>query len=208
MINYTYDPEYVWNYELYSRHGIEDLNLEVITNLFYNDYKDMQLPYYLDSTMNSMMIRNADKVETYGAELGAIWKPTGNFELNSSVGLLKTKIKKFSDSRIDGHELPRAPAVTANLGAKYNLMPGLELSGNVTLSDTYYSQYDNDPRGKIPSRVIANMQLAYTFKQGRVSVFAQNLFDSDKRVMVMNNDVSTAVIQRPRLVGAVVQLDF
>jgi outer membrane receptor protein involved in Fe transport len=78
----------------------------------------------------------------------------------------------------------------------------------VTLSDTYYSQYDNDPRGKIPSRVIANMQLAYTFKQGRVSVFAQNLFDSDKRVMVMNNDVSTAVIQRPRLVGAVVQLDF
>lgn len=208
LINYTYDPEYVWNYELYSRHGIEDLNLEVITNLFYNDYKDMQLPYYLDSTMNSMMIRNADKVETYGAELGAIWKPTGNFELNSSVGLLKTKIKKFSDSRIDGHELPRAPAVTANMGAKYNLMPGLELSGNVTLSDTYYSQYDNDPRGKIPSRVIANMQLAYTFKQGRVSVFAQNLFDSDKRVMVMNNDVSTAVIQRPRLVGAVVQLDF
>ncbi len=208
LIDYTYDPEYVWNYELYSRHGIKDLNLELTTNVFYNDYKDMQLPYYLDSDMSSMMIRNADKVETYGAEFGAIWKPMLDFELNSSVGLLKTKIKKFSDSRIDGHELPRAPAFTANLGAKYMLMSGLELSGNVTFSDTYYSQYDNDSRGKIPSRVVANMQLAYTFTHGRVSVFAQNLFDTDKRIMVINNDVSTAVLQRPRMVGAIVQLDF
>lgn len=208
LIDYTYDPEYVWNYELYSRHGIKDFNLELTTNVFYNDYKDMQLPYYLDSNMNAMMIRNADKVETYGAEFGATWKPMLDFELNSSVGLLKTKIKKFSDSRIDGHELPRAPAFTANMGAKYRLMAGLELSGNVTFSDTYYSQYDNDQRGHIPARVIANMQLAYTFKQGRVSLFAQNLFDNDKRIMVVNNDVSTAIVQRPRLVGAVVQLDF
>lgn len=52
------------------------------------------------------------------------------------------------------------------------------------------------------------MQVAYTFTHGRVSVFAQNLFDSDKRIMVIDNDVSTAVLQRPRLVGVAVQLDF
>lgn len=39
------------------------------SNVFYNDYKDMQLPYYLGE--NSSVIRNADKVETYGAEIGA-----------------------------------------------------------------------------------------------------------------------------------------
>ena len=208
LINYTYDPEYVWSYELYSRHGISDWNLELTSNLFYNDYKDMQLPYYLNSNSSSMVIRNADKVETYGAELGAIWKPTLDFELNSSVGVLKTRIKKFSSSGIDGHELPRAPSLTANLGAKYMLMPGLELSGDVRFTDTYYSQYDNDSRGEIPSSWIANMQVAYTFTHGRVSVFAQNLFDSDKRIMVIDNDVSTAVLQRPRLVGVAVQLDF
>lgn len=208
LINYTYDPEYVWNYELYSRHGIKDWDLELTTNLFYNDYKNMQLPYYLSSSSSSMVIKNADKVETYGAEFGAIWKPTLDFELNSTVGLLKTKIKKFSSSGIDGNVLPRAPALTASVGAKYMLMPGIELSGDVRWTDTYYSQYDNDIRGEIPASWVANMQLAYTFTYGRLSVFAQNLFDSDKRIMVIDNDVSTAVLQRPRLIGVAVQLDF
>ncbi|EBS2695104.1 TonB-dependent receptor [Salmonella enterica subsp. enterica serovar Newport] len=208
LINYTYDPEYVWNYELYSRHGIKDWGLELTTNLFYNDYKDMQLPYYLSSRSNAMVIRNANKVETYGAEFGAIWKPIVDLELNSSVGLLKTKIKKFANSGIDGNELPRAPSLTASLGAKYTLLPGLELSGDVRFTDTYYSQYDNDSRGEIPSSWVANIQLAYTFTHGRVSMFAQNLFDSDKRIMVINNDIKTPVIERPRLVGVAVQLDF
>ncbi|MTH46805.1 TonB-dependent receptor [Intestinirhabdus alba] len=208
LVNYTYDPEYVWNYELYSRHGISSLNLELTSSVFYNDYQDMQLPYYLSSASNSMVIRNADKVETYGAELGAIWKPTLDVELNGTVGLLKTEIKKFSNSGVDGHELPRAPALTARLGAKYMLMPGLELSGNLGFTDAYYSQYDNDARGRISSSWIADMQLAYTFSHGQVNLFARNLFDSDKRIMVMDNDVSTAVLQRPRQIGVGVQLDF
>lgn len=208
LINYTYDPEYVWNYELYSRHGIKEWNIELTTNLFYNDYKDMQLPYYLNANSNSMIIKNADKVETHGAEVGAIWRPMLDFEVNSTIGVLKTKIKKFSGSRVDGHELPRAPSLTASLGAKYMLLPGLELSGDVRYTDTYYSQYDNDSRGEIPSSWLANMQLAYTFSHGRVTLFAQNLFDSDKRIMVMDNDISTAVLQRPRQVGVTVQLDY
>ena len=61
------------------------------SNVFYNDYKDMQLPYYLGE--NSSVIRNADKVETYGAEIGATWQPRWDFELFGNVGLLKTKIK-------------------------------------------------------------------------------------------------------------------
>jgi outer membrane receptor protein involved in Fe transport len=206
VVSYTYGSEYVWNYELYTRHHLKDANVILTSNIFYNDYKDMQLPYSLGP--DSSVIRNADKVETYGAEMGATWQPRWDFELFTNVGLLETKIKKFSGSGVEGHELARAPAYTANMGAKYQLMAGLELSGNVAFSDSYYSQYDNDSRGHIGSYWSANTQLAYTFAYGRATLYAQNLFDSERRVMVSGNDVYTASQQRPRMVGAALELTF
>ncbi|NRN14028.1 MULTISPECIES: TonB-dependent receptor [Serratia] len=206
IVSYTYGSEYVWNYELYTRHHLKDANVVLTSNVFYNDYKDMQLPYYLGE--NSSVIRNADKVETYGAEIGATWQPRWDFELFGNVGLLKTKIKKFSGSGVEGHELGRAPAYTANMGAKYQFLKGWEVSTNVAFSDSYYSAYDNDSRGRIGSYWSANAQLAYTFAYGRATLFAQNLFDSERRIMVGGNDIYTATQQRPRMVGAAVELNF
>ncbi|MCT8347469.1 TonB-dependent receptor [Photorhabdus temperata] len=206
VISYTYDPEYVWNYSLYTRNSLLDGKLELTSNLFYNDYKDMQLPYYL--SLDSTMIRNANKVETYGAEIGARWLPVEKLELNANVGLLKTKIKSFAESGVQGNELPRAPGYTANLLAKYLLTEDIDVSGNVMFSDTYYSQYDNSARGKIPAYWIANLQLGYNFKWGRATLFAQNLFDSDKRLLVPDNNVNSIIYQRPRMIGATFELKF
>lgn len=57
----------------------------------------MQLPYYLAA--NSAVIRNADKVETMGAEVGATRTPHWNLELSGNIGLLKTKIAEFPQRR-------------------------------------------------------------------------------------------------------------
>lgn len=205
ITSYTYDSEYVWNYELYSRHQATE-NLVLTSNIFYNDYKDMQLPYYLAS--GSSVIRNADKVETYGTELGANWTPRWDLNLFGNVGLLKTRIKKFANSGVEGHDLARAPAYTANMGASWQIAAGWEVSGNVAFSDSYYSAYDNDSRGRIGSYWSANAQLAYTFLYGRATLFAQNLFDSDRKTMVNGNDVYGATLQRSRMIGAALELTF
>ena len=199
ITSYNYDSEYVWNYELYTRHQATE-NLVLTSNIFYNDYQDMQLPYYLAS--GSSVIRNADKVETYGAELGANWTPRWDLNLFGNVGLLKTKIKEFGNSGVEGHELARAPAYTANVGATW------QVSGNVAFSDSYYSAYDNDARGRIGSYWSANAQLAYTFIYGRATLYAQNLFDSDRKTMVSGNDVYGATLQRSRMIGAALELNF
>lgn len=78
----------------------------------------------------------------------------------------------------------------------------------MAFSDSYYSAYDNDSRGRIGSYWTANAQLAYTFMYGRATLFAQNLFDSNRSVMVSSNDVYTAIQQRSRLVGAALELRF
>lgn len=202
--NYSYGAEYVWNYELYSRHQIGDVLLT--SNLFYNDYKDMQLPYYLSSS--SSVIRNADKVVTYGAEFGANWTPSLDWNLFGKIGLLDTKIKEFGGSGVEGHQLARAPHFTANGGAKYQFLQSWEVSADVSFSDGYFSAYDNDARGKVGSYWTANAQLAYTFTRGRATLFAKNLFDSDRYVMISSNNINTAIQQRAALYGVALELDF
>ena len=85
--SYEYDAEYVWNYELYHRWTSADKRLRINSNLFYNDYKDMQLPFTLGP--NSIVIRNADKVVTYGAEINTEWQATEKLVLNAGIGMLK-----------------------------------------------------------------------------------------------------------------------
>lgn len=205
-ISYSYDEEYVWSYELYSRHRLADGRVELTSNIFLNEYDDMQLPYYLGPT--STIIRNADKVETYGAELGARWLPVAELELSGSIGLLHTEVEKFADSGIEGNELARAPSYSAAIGATYRFLSAFELSANATYQDTYYSYFDNDVRGEIDAYWEANLQLAYNFAYGRVTVFAHNLFDSDEPIMVVDNDVNSPIMQRPRLVGGSIELNF
>ncbi|HBO21844.1 MAG TPA: TonB-dependent receptor [Providencia sp.] len=206
IVTYVYSPEYVWNYSLYGRNSLLDNKLSIMTNLFYNDYKDMQLPFYLGP--DSTTIRNAKKVETYGAELSIAYQPIESLELNTGIGLLKTKIKDFGDSGIEGKELARAPNYTANIGAKYQLTESIDVSGNVQFSGDYFSQSNNTETSKVDSFWLANLQLGYDFKWGRTTLYAQNLFDSDKRILIPDNNIETAIYQRPRMLGATVELRF
>lgn len=134
ITSYTYDPEYVWNYELYTRHALHDGNVVLKGNVFYNNYRDMQLPYYLPE--DSTIIRNADEVETWGAEMGATWTPRWDLELSGNIGLLKTRISDFANSGVEGNELARAPAYTANVGAAWQVASCRELSGNKVYTAT------------------------------------------------------------------------
>ncbi|MFC3395400.1 TonB-dependent receptor [Brenneria rubrifaciens] len=209
FVSYRYDAEYVWNYELFSRHQLKESNVELTTNIFYNDYKDMQLPVDVSA---SSVILNADKVTTYGAELGARWTPAWAFDLFGSVGLLKSKIESFSGSELEGNKLARAPGYTANVGARYRFAQGFELSGNVAFSDAYYSNNDNSPRGRISSYWMTNLQLAYTFSHGRAVLFAQNLFDYDDSVMSYYGSVRgvdyLSEVKPDRMIGASLELTF
>jgi len=207
IVSYTYDSEYVWNYEFYTRHRLDGGRLAFTTNVFYSNYTDMQLPYYL--SRNATVVRNAEQVHTYGVELGARWLPVDALDVSGSVGLLKTRIARFADSGIEGNKLPRAPAYTVNVAAAYTFANKAVLSGNASYMDAYYSYYDNDPRGRISAHWIVNVQLDYPFsKHGRVAFYAQNLFDASNPIMITANDLSSPAVPRPRTFGVSVALSF
>ncbi|ENM5770748.1 TonB-dependent receptor [Vibrio mimicus] len=203
---YTYDEEYVWSYEMYTRHRLLDAQVELTSNFFYNDYDDLQLPFYISARTTKII--NAEKAQTYGAEFSSRWLPISDLELSAALGLLKTEISKFSGSEYEGNELPRSPSYSMNFGADYTFFNDFVFSTTVNYTDTYYSYYDNDEMGKIDADWITNVQLAYNFSMGRATLFATNLFNSTQPTMITDNDVYTAVMQQPRLVGVSLQLDF
>ena len=135
----------------------------------------MQLPFYLGT--NSVVIRNAKKVHTYGAELAADWQATDSLKLTTGLGLLNTKIKSYPDSGIEGNKLGRAPKYTANIGVKYLNDKGWEAGGDVRFYGGYYSAADNAESGKISAYNQVNLYTAYNFKQGRVSLYADNVLN-------------------------------
>ena len=203
--SYEYDAEYVWNYELYHRWTSADKRLRINSNLFYNDYKDMQLPFTLGP--NSIVIRNADKVVTYGAEINTEWQATEKLALNAGIGMLKTDIKRYPNSGIEGNKLARAPSFSGKLGANYRLLDHLEIGTNYSYNSSYYSTADNLANGKVGHYDQLDVYLAYDFKHARITLYANNVLNSRKDILLVprSGDITR---QPERQIGLSTELRF
>ena len=203
--SYEYDAEYVWNYELYHRWTSADKRLRINSNLFYNDHKDMQLPFTLGP--NSIVIRNADKVITYGAEINTEWQATEKLALNAGIGMLKTDIKRYPNSGIEGNKLARAPSFSGKVGANYRLLDHLEISTNYSYNSSYYSTADNLANGKVGHYDQLDVYLAYDFKHARITLYADNVFNSRKDILLVprSGDITR---QPERQIGLSTELRF
>jgi outer membrane receptor protein involved in Fe transport len=183
--NYQYDPEYVVSYELYGRQQL-GAGVQLTANVFYSNYKDMQLSYDLtptNSTDFSYIVRNAPKAETYGAEVGATAALTRELSIYGSIGLLHAKITEYPGSGFQDNELPMSPSATASMGIAFN-RDGLEASVNARYSGAYYSDIQNNPRGNVDPYWLANAQVGYRWDQLRIYGSVNNVFDSGKPVAI------------------------
>lgn len=209
FVAYTYDPEYVWNYEGYARAQMFNGKLALTGNVFYSEYEDMQLPFLLGPL--SSVIRNAEEVETYGSEIGAEWLVTPGWRLFTNLGLLQTEITKFPDSGIEHNELARAPHLTADLGTSYYHPSGFDISIDARYSSAYFSEVENPARGKVGSYWIVNMQGGYTYKDFRIFGFVRNLLDTDRPLLLTPGAVpadDVAYLIQPRTFGVGAELTF
>ncbi|SIS67628.1 TonB-dependent receptor domain-containing protein [Insolitispirillum peregrinum] len=175
--SYSYDPEYVWNYEAYTRADLLDGALRLTGNVFYADYKDLQLPYRLAA--NSTVIRNAKEAATYGTELGARWRATPELEVFGDIGLLKTEILSYPGSGYEGNEFPQAPALTGTVGVSYHPTDAWELGGEARYSEAYYSDVANTARGKVDPYWVVNLHGSYDLGGPRLFGSIRNLLDTD-----------------------------
>lgn len=202
---YEFKPEYVWNYEAYTRHELLDGRLQLTGNVFYADYKSMQLPYNPGGTLNDTIVVNAQKAHTYGSELGVRWLAMQGLTVFGNIGLLKTEIDEMTS--YSGKELANAPAFTADLGFSYAFGGGFDIGADARYSEAYYSDIDNRPRAKVDPYWVANLQAGYTLGNARIFGYANNLFDNRAETMIAS-DYASAEILRPLTVGVGVDVKF
>ena len=211
--SYTFKPEFVWNYEAFGRFSLAEGRVSIETNAFYNRYRDIQLPFDLnpDPALWAYVVRNADRAETYGAEVNARFLVTPGLEIYGGAGLLQTEVTSYPGSGIEGHELPRSPAASFNLGFDYRHASGLEFGADTRYSESYFSAIDNDPRGKVDPFWVTNAHAAYRISNLRLFASVANLFDETGPVLLypgatFSDDVATILTPRTFQVG--LQVDF
>ena len=205
FVSYTYDPEYVNSYEGFIRGSALNKKMTLTANLFYNRFRDMQLPYSLSA--NSTVIRNADKASVFGAEAGVKYHLSSMDEVFMNLALIKTRIDSYDGSGIEGKELTRAPAFALNAGFRAEPFPDVVLSSNVRYTDAYYSDADNTPRGKVDAYALVNARLSYSPGPYDIYLDVYNLADADNEVAIYPARDS-ATLLKPRTITAGIQYHF
>lgn len=172
---YYFDEEEVNTYEISTRSSLADGDVFLSANLFYNDYDGYQA---LSSTR---YITNMDKTTTYGLEIDLKASVTEDFKVNAGLGLLKTKINDAGDDYpgVDGNELNSAPAITANLGAKYWITNELHVGASISYVDEYYGDFSNDEEQIAGDYALVRMQSTYELDNWLVTAFVNNVFDEE-----------------------------
>ncbi|WP_181902189.1 TonB-dependent receptor [Thalassotalea euphylliae] len=190
FVTYTYQPEFVTNLEGFARADLLANRLSLTANVFYNRYKDMQLPFSLGA--DATVIRNAERASSYGLETSATYYLSKQSQIFANFGLIETEVDRYSDPTVEGKDLARAPAFSADIGMIIEPIDKLSVSANIRYTDAYYSDATNTPRGKVGPYTVANMQVSYQFNHSRVFVKADNIFDADDEVSIITPSAARA----------------
>ncbi|KAA1193395.1 TonB-dependent receptor plug domain-containing protein [Pseudohalioglobus sediminis] len=95
-----YDPEVLWAYEIGVKTDLLGNRLRLNGAIFYNDYTDQQVPYFVRNELGitKVSITNAGESEIYGAEIEATYRPSENWIFFVGYTHVETEYTDFNIS--------------------------------------------------------------------------------------------------------------
>ncbi len=138
----SFDPEYVWSYEVGVKSAWFDNRLIVNAAAYFNDYDDIQFTAVCnDCGELVVVVDNAGKAEIKGFELEMTAALSENFLVNASTSYIDAKYNKL-DSGVQGgitvdSNFPKTPEWTYSFGAMYTAAMG---DGSIMLRSDWSHQ--------------------------------------------------------------------
>lgn len=170
---YFYDEESVMTYEFSVRSSLNDGNINISANAFYNDFDGYQ------GSNAARRITNIEGAKTYGLELEANAILSSNLELNLGLGLLDSEITNadagFGD--IVGNELNAAPSFTGNISARYAVTEELSVRLGGNYVGKYFADINNTAEREAGGYFTTRLNIDYETANWKISAFVNNLFD-------------------------------
>jgi iron complex outermembrane receptor protein len=92
-----FNPEHIRSYELGAKTEWLDRRLRLNADVFYSDYRDVQVNFLIPGTVSDTKVRNAGKAEMHGVELDATWLAAPGLLFTVSGAYLETEVKEVID---------------------------------------------------------------------------------------------------------------
>ena len=220
--NFTYDPEYTWNYEIGVKTAWLDNKLIANVAAFYIDIKDKQVAEWLPGGgPTDRKITNAAEAHSLGLELELQARPERGLDLFAGFGYTEAKIDDWTATEADwstwppgtiqydyeDKDLPYAPEYTYNLGIQYRHLSGL--FGRVDLLGISHFYSDAKNKVKIDSYELVNVRLGFERENFDIVFWGKNVFDEEYSAN-KGDWAGATLIQEgtPRMFGATLTYRF
>jgi outer membrane receptor protein involved in Fe transport len=217
--NENFDPETLWNYELFGRGRFAGGALVVAGNLFYADIRDSQRLLFStvfipgSPPLGLATLFNVPRARTYGAELTVDLRASERLTARAAVGFLETKMTRTDadSAAFHGREFARSPGLTASGGIDWKPIDPLRVSAQVRHHAGYFSDDLETQAMRIGPATFVDARAAWTV--GRMTLFGyvRNLFDTFRLQFLSDPRTqpdALATAHDPREVGIGMEMEF
>lgn len=193
----SFDPEYIWTYEIGMKSDFLDHRIRFNTSLFYSQYDDIQFRVTTADPVTLAPITIMDNVaaaEVKGFEVEIVAAPAQGLTLSAAVGFTDAKYTKADPASPvnETSKFTKTPKWTAILAGQYTV-PVKKWGELISRVDYAYKSkvyHDtlNSPRATQAGYGLLNMSLTFATLDSNwsVSMFGSNLMD--KRYILAGTD--------------------
>ena len=190
LIDPSYEPEYVKNYEFGWKTTLLDGRMIFNGAIFRSDYDDKQESILIPVDLSNVatVVRNASSLEMNGLELEVLYQVSDAWDVLATYGYLKSEYANYvADLTGDGiitdnsALVPRnTPENTFGLTTSYTTQIGngdLKARVSYRYRGALETESQNNPLGHLDSINNVNANISYTMNNYSVSVWGRNITD-------------------------------
>ena len=201
LVDQSYDPEQIWNYEVGLKSDFLDGRMRLNAAAFYMDWQDLQASFAVATVDDAGTIvfesgiQNAAAATNYGMEAELSLLVTDDLLVNVAGGYLHAKFDNFTNAYVDGaivdlsgRRMLNAPEWTASADAQYSFPVINGYEGFARLEWFYRDSVYNDLASlvhadegfpyKVPSFDNVNFRIGMEGERFSVTAYIENLFDA------------------------------
>ena len=222
LIDPSYEPEYVKNYEFGWKTTLQNGRMIFNGAIFRSDYDDKQESILIPVDLSNVatVVRNASSLEMTGLELEVMYQVTQAWNVMATYGYLDSEYADYfadlnGDNVITDNSalVPRnTPKNTFGLTTSYTAKVG---NGDLKARISYRHRSDmetnssNDPLGTLDSISNVNATVQYTINNYGVSLWGRNITDQrEERWATIGGLTSRGWWNEPATYGVTVSASF
>ena len=222
LIDPSYEPEYVKNYEFGWKTTLQDGRMIFNGAIFRSDYDDKQESILIPVDLSNVatVVRNASSLEMTGLELEVMYQVTQAWNVMATYGYLDSEYADYladltGDNIVTDNSalVPRnTPRNTFGLTTSYTAKVG---NGDLKARISYRHRSDmetnssNNPLGTLDSISNVNATVSYTIDNYGVSLWGRNITDQrEERWATIGGLTSRGWWNEPATYGVTVSASF